>query len=113
MIIRRTRDPAPPSQAPRVPLPHQEASLPARLRRLISPAPRSRARAPRGRAWPGAIALVALIVFIIFWVQTTVLMALITALATLAAGMALLTLIYGTDWIITPSRLTPKPRRRR
>ena len=95
--LRRTRDPARPSQAPRVPLPHHELSLPARVRRLLTPSRKS-------RAWPAMITLIALIVFTIFWVQTTALMALIVALATIAFGAVLLTLMFGTAWIIEPRR---------
>jgi len=103
MSIRRTRDPAPPATAPapRIPLPQHEASLPARLRRLVTPAPKI-------RAWPAAIVLIALIVFIVSLVQTTVSMALIMGLATLVAGAVLLTLMYGTAWITGPRTLTPR-----
>lgn len=51
------------------------------------------------RAWPAAITLVALIVFMVFLAQTTLLMALAMALATLVAGGILLTLMFGTIWI--------------
>jgi hypothetical protein len=106
--MRRTHDPARPSPtpAPRVPLPHHEISLPARLRRLVTPS-------RENRPWPVAIAVIALIVFIVSWAQTTVLMALILALATLVAGAVLLTLMFGPAWMIQPRRLTPRLRRNR
>jgi uncharacterized integral membrane protein len=106
--VRRTRDPGRPSAtpAPRVPLPNHEISLPARLRRLLTPS-------RKGRAWPATIAVIALIVFTVFWVQTTALAALIVALATLVAGAVLLTLMFGTAWIIEPRRRTPRLRRDR
>jgi hypothetical protein len=64
-------------------------SVPARLRRLLTP--------PRlSRAWPASITLLALIVFVMFWAQITLMVALIAALATLLAGSALLTLMCGT-----------------
>lgn len=106
--MRRTYDPARPSPtpAPRVPLPHHEISLPARLRRLVTPS-------RKNRAWPVAIAVLVLIVFTVFWAQTTVLMALIMALATLTVGAGLLSLMFGTAWIIEPRRLAPRLRRYR
>jgi len=110
-ITRRTRDPARPdtAPAPRIPVPHHELSLPARLRRLVTPS-------PKRRAWPAslaAITLIALIVFIVSWVQTTVFMALIMALAAVVAGGFLLTLLLGTGWITQPRRLPAETPRHR
>ena len=103
-ILDRTHDPARPitAPAPRIPLPHHEMSIPARLRRLLTPS---------RRAWPTTIALLALIVFIMFLTETTLLTALIAALATLAAGGILLILLFDTGWI-TQRRRTPDPPRR-
>lgn len=102
-ILRRDHDPARPgtAPAPRIPRPHREVSLPARVRRLVTPA-------RRNRAWPTAIALLALIVFILVSAQTTMMPALVMALATLVAGAVLLTLMFGTGWIIQPRRRTPR-----
>jgi uncharacterized integral membrane protein len=106
--MRRTRDPARPSAtpAPRIPLPHHEISLPARLRRLVTPS-------RKNRPWPATIVVIALIVFTISWAQTTALMALIMSLAALVAGAVLLTLMFGTAWIMEPRRHTSKLRRDR
>ena len=43
--------------------------------------------------------MIALIVFTVFWAQTTLVMALTMALVTLVAGGILLTLVSGTTWI--------------
>jgi hypothetical protein len=105
--MRRTHDPARPSTAPapRIPLPHHEVSLPARVRRLLTPVRKS-------RAWPAAIALIALIVFAVAWAQTSLVSALVMALATLVAGAMLLTLMFGTAWITQPRRTPELPRYR-
>jgi hypothetical protein len=63
------------------------------------------------RAWPAVITLTAVIVFIAFLVQTTLLMALVLALATLVAGGILLTLVSGTAWISRLRQLTADLRR--
>lgn len=75
--------------------------------------PAAGVRASSNRAWPAAIALAAVIVFIVFLAQTTLLMALVLALATLVAGGILLTLVSGTAWIIWLRDLTAGPRRHR
>jgi hypothetical protein len=102
-ILRRTHDPARPSTAPapRIPLPHHEVSPPVRVRRLVTPS-------RKNRAWPVAIALLALIVFAMAWAQTTLVLALVVALATLVAGAMLLTLMFGTAWITQAHRRTPE-----
>jgi hypothetical protein len=51
------------------------------------------------------IAFIALIVFIVSWAQTTVLMALIMALAATIVSGFLLTLLLGTGWITQPRSL--------
>lgn len=51
------------------------------------------------RAWPAVIGLTAVIVFTVFLMQTTPLLALVMALATLVAGGILLTLVSGTAWL--------------
>jgi hypothetical protein len=94
-----------PAPAPRTPLPHREVSLPARVRRLVTPR--------TNRTWPALIALSGLIVFAVVWAQTTVVLALVMALATLAAGAVLLTLMFGTAWIIRPRPRTPRLSRNR
>jgi hypothetical protein len=107
-ILRRNHDPARPNTAPAppVPVPHREVSLPARARRLVTPYRRK-------RAWPAAIAVIALIVFSVVWAQTSLVLAVVVALAALAAGAMLLTLMFGTAWIIQPRRRTPElPRSR-
>jgi hypothetical protein len=98
-ILDRTHDPARPisAPAPRIPLPDHEVAIPARLRRLLTPS---------RRAWPATIALLALIVFIMFWTETTLLTALIAAWATLAAGGILHILLFDAGWI-TQRRRTP------
>jgi hypothetical protein len=102
-ILRRDYDPARPTAAPapRVPVPHREVSLPARARRLVSPS-------RKNRAWPAAFAVIALIVFAVVWAQTNLVLALVTALAALVAGAMLLTLMFGTAWIIQPRRPAPE-----
>jgi hypothetical protein len=90
-----------PPRPPGVPLPHHEIPLPARLRRLLTPS-------RKNRSWPVAIAVLAVIVFTVSWIQTTVLMALILALATLVAGAVLFTLMFGSAWISEPRRRAPK-----
>jgi hypothetical protein len=102
-ILRRDHDHARPSTAPapRVRVPHHEVSLPARARRLVTPS-------RRNRPWPAAIAVIALIVFAVVWVQTSMVPALVMALAALAAGAMLLTLMFGTAWIIQPRRPAPE-----
>jgi hypothetical protein len=57
--------------------------------------------------------VLAVIVFVVSWAQTTVLTALIMALAMLVAGAVLLTLMFGTAWIITPRHLPSRLRRYR
>jgi hypothetical protein len=100
----RTHDPARPTTAPRIPFPRDGMSLPARVRHLVTPSRRS-------RAWPATLALLALIMFIMFWAQTTLLTALVAALATVVAGGFLLTLMFGPGWI-TRMRLLPQGLRR-
>jgi uncharacterized integral membrane protein len=60
-----------------------------------------------GLAWPVSIALLALLVFTMFWAQTTLMVALIAALAAAVAGGFLLTLMFGTGWITRRRRSTP------
>jgi hypothetical protein len=102
-ILHRDHDPARPSTAPspRIAFPHREVSPPARVRQLVTPA-------RRNWAWPAMIALLALIVFTVVWAQTTVMLALVMALATLAAGVVLLTLMFGTAWITQPRHRIPR-----
>jgi O-antigen/teichoic acid export membrane protein len=59
------------------------------------------------------ITLVALIVFTVAWAQTSFAVALVVAVAALVAGATLLTLMYGTTWIIRPRRRTSKLTQRR
>jgi hypothetical protein len=65
----------------------------------------------RDLSWPAAITLTAMVVFIVFLVQTTLLMALVMALATLVAGGILVTLVSGTGWITQLRHLAADPRR--
>jgi hypothetical protein len=58
------------------------------------------------------MALVALIVFTVAWAQSTLVVALVMALAAVAAGAMLLTLMFGTGWIIQPRRTPDLPRYR-
>jgi hypothetical protein len=81
-------------------------ALPARVRRLLSPS-------RRNWAWPATLALLALIVFIMVWAQTTLLTALVAALATAVAGGVLLTLVFGPGWITRMRRLPQGLRRHR
>jgi uncharacterized RDD family membrane protein YckC len=53
---------------------------------------------PMNRAWPVLVALVALVVFTVFMAQTTLLVALVMAMATLLAGGILLALMFGANW---------------
>jgi hypothetical protein len=101
--LRPSRDPARPSTAPapRVPPQHQQVPIPDR-----APRPVTTSRA--SRAWPAMITLIALIVFTVTWAQTSLVVALIAALAALVAGAMLLTLMFGTTWIIRPRRRTSK-----
>ncbi|HEU5158810.1 MAG TPA: hypothetical protein VFU43_17575 [Streptosporangiaceae bacterium] len=105
-ISRRTHDSVRSSAAPAPrPRPRHEAPRPTRLRRPVAPS-------RQNRPWPIAIGLVALIVFSVAWAQTNVVAALVIALAALVAGAMLLTLMFGTTWIIRPRRRMPNlPRR--
>ena len=76
---------------------HRPAQWPTRPTRP-GPAPEPRATWST-QVWPAAISLIAMIVFILFLMQTTALLALIMALAILAAGAILLTLVSGTAWL--------------
>jgi membrane associated rhomboid family serine protease len=96
---RRTRDPARPTATARVPPP--QVPIPERAPRLVTP---SRVN----RAWPAVITLIAFIVFTVARAQTGFVVALVAALAALAGGAILLTLMFGTAWIIRPRRRTPK-----
>jgi hypothetical protein len=102
-INRRTHDPARPATAPasRVSPPLHEVPRPDGAHRLVTP---SRAN----RAWPAMITLMALIVFTVALAQTGFVVALVAALAALVAGAVLLTLMFGTTWIIRPRRRTSK-----
>jgi len=51
------------------------------------------------QAWPVVIALAAVIVFIVFLVQGSLLMAAVMALTTVVAAAVLVTLVTGTDWL--------------
>jgi hypothetical protein len=106
--MRRDHEPVRPSTkpAPRLPLPQRELSLPARLRRLLTPP-------GKNRAWPAMVTLVAFIMFIVAWTQTTFVVALVVALAGLVAGAMLLTLMFGTAWIVEPRRRTVRLRQDR
>jgi multidrug transporter EmrE-like cation transporter len=73
------------------------AHWPARpVRTAAAPAPQA---SRSNRAWPAVIGLTAVIVFTVFLMQTTPLLALVMALATLVAGGILLTLVSGTAWL--------------
>lgn len=98
---RRTRDPARPTTAPASRGPTSQVPIPARARGLVTP---SRVN----RAWPAMITLIAFIVFTVVWAQTSFVVALVAASAALVAGAMLLTLMFGTTWIIRPRRRTPK-----
>jgi len=65
------------------------------------------------QAWPAAITLIAVIVFVVFLVQSTLIMALMMTMATLVAGAVLLTLVVGTGWITELRLLIPNSRRNR
>ncbi|GAA2636980.1 hypothetical protein SMC26_15835 [Actinomadura fulvescens] len=65
-----------------------------------------------GQAWPIALTLGAVIVFVIFLVQATFALALLMAMATLLAGAILLTLVSGTAWISRLGELLADLRRR-
>jgi ABC-type transport system involved in cytochrome bd biosynthesis fused ATPase/permease subunit len=52
-----------------------------------------------------------LIVFIMFWAQATLLVALVSALATIVASAFLLTLMFGSGWITRARCLLPNSRR--
>jgi uncharacterized membrane protein YphA (DoxX/SURF4 family) len=52
--------------------------------------------------------LIAFIVFTVAWAQTSFVVALVAGLATLVAGAMLLTLMFGTTWIIRPRRRTSR-----
>ena len=99
---RHTRDPDRPTTAPasRVPPRHREGPFPGRARRPVTPS--------RNRVWPAMIMLIAFIVFIVAWAQTSFMVALVVALAALVGGAMLLTLMFGTTWVIRPRRRTPK-----
>lgn len=60
------------------------------------------------RAWPAMITLIAFIVFTVAWAQTSFVVALIAAMAAMVAGAMLLTLMFGTAWIIRPRRRASK-----
>ena len=51
------------------------------------------------RGWPVSLVLIALIVFALFWTQTTMLIAVVMALAATGFGAFLLTLMFGAAWI--------------
>jgi hypothetical protein len=53
------------------------------------------------------MAVVVLMVFTMFWAQTTLLVALVAAVATATAGGFLLTLMFGTGWLIPRRRRVP------
>ena len=86
--MRRTRDPA------------RHSATPA-SRRPVTPSRPS-------RAWFAMIMLVVLIVFAVALAQTSFVMALVAALAALVAGVMLLTLMFGTTWVIRPRRRESK-----
>lgn len=64
-------------------------------------------------AWRFAIVVFALIVFAMFWVQTTMLVASIMGLAAAAGSAFLLTLMYGPAWFTRRRRRAPELRRYR
>jgi hypothetical protein len=69
---------------------------------------------PRSRVSPGLIVLLTLIMFVMFvmfWAQSTLLTALVVALATLTAGGLVLTLLFGTAWMALRHRGTAEPPR--
>jgi hypothetical protein len=55
--------------------------------------------------------LLTLIMFVTFWAQATLLMALVVALAALAAGGLVLTLLFGTAWMAVRHRGATEPPR--
>jgi high-affinity Fe2+/Pb2+ permease len=54
--------------------------------------------ARRGRGMPLLVATATVIAFLIFWLTTTLLVALILGALTLTAGIVLLVLMFGTPW---------------
>jgi hypothetical protein len=57
------------------------------------------------------IVLLTLIMFVMFWAQSTLLTALVVALAALTAGGLVLTLLFGTAWMALRHRGTAEPPR--
>jgi hypothetical protein len=57
------------------------------------------------------IALIAMLVFIVFWVQATLPMGVVMAVAILLAGGILVTLVSGTAWILQLRHLIAEMRR--
>jgi hypothetical protein len=98
---RRTRDPARATTTPASRLPTLQVPVPDRGRRLVI-------LSRPNRAWPAMITLIAFIVFTVVWARTSVVVALVAGLAALVAGVMLLTLMFGTTWIIRPRRRTSK-----
>ncbi|WP_157430985.1 hypothetical protein [Actinomadura macra] len=81
------------------------ASPPARARRLPTP--------PLTKwGWPATLVMFTTIVFVVFLIQSTLLMALVMAVATMLAGGILLTLVTGTAWIDQLRGSAAEPRRR-
>ncbi|HEX2314621.1 MAG TPA: hypothetical protein VHJ17_12850 [Thermomonospora sp.] len=80
---------------------HRPAHWPVRPARP-RPAPRTSRMTP---FWPLVIAAGTALVFVVFWAQATPLLALVMALATLAAGSVLVTLVTGTAWLTRLARL--------
>jgi hypothetical protein len=64
------------------------------------------------RVWPASIVATALIVFALFWMATSPLIALIMALAAVAAGVLAGTRIFGTGRSRRETRRASAPRRR-
>lgn len=102
-ILHRVHPPggpgAPADPAPAARLPHRDAAPAARVRRLVTPA-------RMNRAWPATLVLIAVVVFAAFMAQTTPLLALTMALLVLAAGVVLLTMLFGATAVFGTTPLT-------
>jgi hypothetical protein len=82
--------------------------IPNRARRTDRPGTiPDRSASRMNQVWPAVIALATVIVFIVFLVLAGLPMALIMALATLAAGAILVTLVTGTAWLTGLRRVPP------
>ena len=99
-ILHRVRHPgAPADPAPAARFPHRDAAPAARVRRPVTPA-------RMNRAWPATIVLIAVIVFAVFMALSTPLLAMAMALLVLAAGVVLITTLFGATAVLGVSPLT-------